>query len=284
MAILPFQWYGGKFTHLDWLLPLLPEADVFVDVFGGSGAVLLNRKPAPLEVFNDVDRDLIAFFRVLRDNPEPLLQAIRLTPWSREEHRIACTLEDEISDLERARRFFVRCGQTIGGQGHLRRPSSWSRTVNPATLRVQRTTTWGNHPDRLARVAERLLGVEVECCSAVDLITTHGSYPDTLFYCDPPYAHVLRGDVHCYGENEMSDDDHVALAEVLSSIKGRAAVSGYRCSLYDEIYAGWHRTDDIAKVPSSARHGVHRKVIRQECLWTNYDPSEATVQATLFAS
>ena len=54
----------------------------------------LNRKPAPIEVLNDLDHDLITFFRVLRDDPEPLLEAIQLTPWSRAEHRIACTLED----------------------------------------------------------------------------------------------------------------------------------------------------------------------------------------------
>ena len=284
--LLPFGWYGGKFAHLGWLLPLLPACDTFVDVFGGSGSVLLNRSPSPLEVFNDIDKDLITFFRVLRDDPGPLLEALRLTPWSREEHRIACE-KPATTDHERARRFFIRCAQSIGGQGHLRRPSSWSYSVRSEGIItgnvVGKTKAWQRRPDKLVMVSQRLLNVQVECLPAVELVSRY-DHDDTLFYCDPPYPHALRGDVHCYGENEMTDDDHEDLAKALRAIKGKAAVSGYRCSLYDRLYDGWHRTDGAAQVPTSARHGVHRKVTRQESLWTNYAPAEATGQATLFAS
>src|ERR1700728_2787027 len=73
-AILPrhgrkkiiFGWYGGKFSHLDWLLPLLPAAHHYCEPFAGSGAVLLNRDPSPVETYNDIDGDVVNFFRVLR--------------------------------------------------------------------------------------------------------------------------------------------------------------------------------------------------------------------------
>lgn len=59
--VIAFGWYGGKFNHLNWLLPLLPEATHYCEPFGGSAAVLLNRKPAPVETYNDIDGEVINF-------------------------------------------------------------------------------------------------------------------------------------------------------------------------------------------------------------------------------
>src|SRR5436190_23652647 len=85
--IIAFGWYGGKYTHLDWLLPLLPQTTHYCEPFGGSAAVLLNRAPSPVETYNDIDGELANFFRVLRNQKEELLEAIGLTPFSREELR-----------------------------------------------------------------------------------------------------------------------------------------------------------------------------------------------------
>ena len=86
---IAFGWYGGKYSHLDWLLPLLPETTHYCEPFGGSAAVLINRKPAPVETYNDIDGEVVNFFRVLREQKEELLEAIGLTPFSREELRFA---------------------------------------------------------------------------------------------------------------------------------------------------------------------------------------------------
>lgn len=71
-----FGWYGGKFSHLDWLLPHLPKAHHYCEPFAGSAAVLLNRDPSPVETYNDVDGDVVNFFRVLRDEGPELQRAI----------------------------------------------------------------------------------------------------------------------------------------------------------------------------------------------------------------
>src|SRR5215207_1505277 len=114
--LIAFGWYGGKFSHLDWLLPLLPSATHYCEPFGGSAAVLINREPSPVETYNDLDSDLVTFFRVLRDQSDALIQAIGLTPFSREEFELAIQKPDtELSDLERARRFFVRARQVRTG-------------------------------------------------------------------------------------------------------------------------------------------------------------------------
>ena len=125
--MIAFGWYGGKYSHLDWLLPLLPTSTHYCEPFGGSGAVLINRAPALVETFNDIDGDVANFSRILRDNKEDLLEAIGLTPFSREELRIAVTEPTEkISDLERARRFFVRARQVRTGLAQTASEGRWA--------------------------------------------------------------------------------------------------------------------------------------------------------------
>ncbi len=82
---ISFGWYGGKYSHLDWLLPLLPECHHYCEPFGGSAAVLINREASPVETYNDLDGEVVNFFRVLRKQGGKLVRAIGLTPFSREE-------------------------------------------------------------------------------------------------------------------------------------------------------------------------------------------------------
>src|SRR5438128_6794538 len=114
--LIAFGWYGGKFSHLGWLLPLLPKTRHFCEPFAGSAAVLLNRVPSPVETYNDVDGEVVNFFRVLRDQHEELIRLIGLTPFAREELKVAAEEPIEhLTDLERARRFFVRARQVRTG-------------------------------------------------------------------------------------------------------------------------------------------------------------------------
>jgi len=83
--LIAFSWYGGKYRHLNWLLPLLPYTHHYCEPFGGSASVLLNRKPSPVETYNDLDGEVVEFFRVLREERDALIEAISLTPYSRKE-------------------------------------------------------------------------------------------------------------------------------------------------------------------------------------------------------
>ena len=94
--LIAFGWYGGKFSHLEWLLPLLPPCHHYCEPFAGSAAVLLNRAPSPIETYNDLDGEVANFFRVLRNEKDRLIEMIGLTPFSREEFSIACTLDAEL--------------------------------------------------------------------------------------------------------------------------------------------------------------------------------------------
>jgi len=267
--LLAFGWYGGKYSHLEWLLPLLPPAHHYCEPFGGSAAVLLNREPSPVETYNDIDGEVVNFFRVLRDNPEELIRQIALTPFSRKELERACSEPvDHLSDIERARRFYIRARQTRTGLAQTATPGRWAYCV--ATSRAGMAgavSRWFGGIKDLFYIADRLLRVQIENLPAIEVIQKYDS-KDTLFYCDPPYVHHTRGDKNAYAY-EMSDQDHIQLAELLHSVKGMVAISGYRCELMDRLYRDWFYTE----APPRICHSV--KTMRQEVLWTNYDPQEA---------
>ncbi|MDE3089774.1 MAG: DNA adenine methylase [Chloroflexota bacterium] len=265
--VIAFGWYGGKFSHLDWLLPLLPPCHHYCEPFGGSGAVLLNRPPSPVETYNDLDGEVANFFRVLREDKEKLIEAIGLTPFSREEFGIACIVDPEQNLLERARRFFVRARQVRTGLAQTASLGRWANCKNTSRAGMSGVISrWLGSIEDLPEIAERLLRVQIENRPALAVIRLYDS-PDTLFYCDPPYVHLTRGDNSSYGY-EMTDDEHRDLAKVLNSIQGRVAISNYQCELMDELYpvSKWIKTVTAEKTIHST------KGKRIEALWTNYDP------------
>ena len=79
--LIPFGWYGGKFSHLAGLLPLLPKCHHYCEPFAGSAAVAPRTAPSPVETYNDLDGEVVNFFRVLRDEKDKLVEAIGLTPF-----------------------------------------------------------------------------------------------------------------------------------------------------------------------------------------------------------
>ena len=263
---IAFGWYGGKFSHLDWLLPLLPTSSHFCEPFGGSAAVLINREPASVETYNDLDGELVNFFRVLREQKEQLVELIGLTPFSREEFEIAINSRiDEHSDLERARRFFVRARQVRTGLAQSASSGRWAHCLLSSRAGMAGAVSrWLGSVEGLSEVAQRLLRVQIENGSAIEVIRRYDS-EETLFYCDPPYVHASRGDANAY-KYEMSDLEHQELASVLRSVSGRVALSGYKCDLMDELYFDWF----VTRAPIRNIHST--KQPRQEILWTNYDP------------
>ena len=264
--MIAFGWYGGKYVHLGFILPHLPtDAEHFCDVYGGSAAVLINREPAPVETYNDLDSELVSFFAVLRDEPDQLVRQIGLTPFSREELVKACAREPGLPPMERARRFYVRARQTRTGLAQTSSEGRWAHCVLTSRAGMAGAVSrWLGAAERLPEIAQRLQRVQIENAPALEVIRRYDT-PGTLFYLDPPYVHDSRGDRTAYG-HEMTDADHRDLAAVLGSIKGRAVLSGYRSALYDELFARWHRVDADEKLCNSS------KGKRQECLWMNFEP------------
>jgi DNA adenine methylase len=263
---LAFGWYGGKFSHLDWLLPLLPPCHHYCEPFAGSGAVLLNRAPALIETYNDIDGDVSTFFRVLRDQPEELIRLISLTPFSREEYHLAITGSTEgISDVERARRFYIRARQTRTGLAQTASLGRWANCKDTSRSGMSGVVSrWLGGISALDDIAQRLIRVQIENRPAIDVIQLYDG-KDTLFYCDPPYLHATRGDAKAYGF-EMDEDQHRIFAQVVNDCAAKVAVSGYDHPLMEELFPAPKWTKILGQ--DKTIHSTKQK--RQEVLWINY--------------
>jgi DNA adenine methylase len=267
---IAFGWYGGKYNHLNWLLPLLPQVTHYCEPFGGSAAVLLNREPAPVETYNDLDGEVVNFFRVLREQKDALIEAIGLTPFSREEFEEAIE-NHAVSDLERARLFFVRARQVRTGLAQTASSGRWANCLLTSRAGMAGAVSrWLGSVEGLPEIAMRLLRVQIENAPAIEVIKRYDS-EETLFYCDPPYPHETRGDSKAYGY-EMTNDDHRVLADVLRNVKGKVALSSYHSKLMNELYEGW----TCIEAPPKIAHSI--KEMRTEVLWVNYDVGAEIVQ------
>jgi DNA adenine methylase len=222
-----------------------------------------------VETYNDIDGEVANFFRVLRNQKDELIEAIGLTPFSREEFSIACEIDPNVCALERARRFYVRARQVRTGLAQKASLGRWANCKNTSRSGMSGVVSrWLGGLEALAEIAERLLRVQIENRTAREVIELYDA-PGTLFYCDPPYIHETRGDSQAY-EYEMSDEEHRELSIVLNNVQGKVALSNYDCGLMDELYPlpQWFQT--IGQ--ETTKHSTTGT--RREVLWTNYDPKE----------
>lgn len=237
-----------------WIIQHFPAHFTYCEPFAGSGAVFFRKHPSNIEVLNDLNEDVVHFFRVLRDDPEPLLRAIELTPFSRAEYELAYIPCGD--PIERARRFYVRCWQSFSG--HTGVKSGW-RTERNNNRGSSRIASEFRRIDGLEYAIDRLKHALIERSPAVDVIQRFDT-PHTLFYVDPPYVLGTRRNKKRY-VNEMSDDDHCQLAEVLQRAQGMIVLSGYDSLLYRTLYAEW-----TAVSKTTTTNGQGRAT---EWLWIN---------------
>ena len=272
--LVAFPYYGGKSRHLSWLLPLLPECGHFIEPFCGSCSVLLNRTPSKIETINDIDSNIVNFFKMLRDRSDELIRLLNLTPYSREEF-VRCQ-EPAKDSLEQARRTYVRLRQGYSAIPSNKTKGQWSLTVNPSAVGSPKVRAMTRSIDNnLDKIVDRLRRIQIDCDDALTMIK-HYDHSDVLFYCDPPYIHDARdkGSRSAYVATEMADIDHIKLSEYLHNCRAKVAISGYQCDLYNELYQDWYRHD---KETITSATPLKSKPKRVESLWTNYEVREAVV-------
>jgi DNA adenine methylase len=256
-----FNYFGGKGAIADWIIGHFPPHGIYCEPYGGAANVLLRKPPAKTEVYNDLNSEVVNFFRVLRTpgQRDELIRTLELTPYSREEHKLAFGPRSD-DPVENARRFLVRAQMSRDKNSMKRTHETFdNRCFGPSGACSAKPSQWRQKIVNLSAVAERLQDVIIDNKPSLEAIKLY-DWPNTLFYCDPPYVHSSRRThLNAYHSFEMSDDEHAALAEALHSIKGCAVVSGYRSALYDELYKDWRRVDK--------RTRNQRGDVRTESMW-----------------
>lgn len=277
----PLKYHGGKSYLASRIVSLMPRHLHYVEPFAGGLAVLLERDPndkrlwlsetsgesGVSEVVNDIDGELVNFWRVLRDRdafPE-FLRRCQTTPLARAEFEDAAHDYPFLEDVvKRAWAFFVRCRQSRAGTFKGFTSLTRSRTRRGINGNA---SEWLGCIDGLPEVHARLQPVVIENMDAIDLIEREDA-PNTLFYVDPPYLHETRATTDSYA-HEMTAEQHHALLEVLKRCKGKVMLSGYPSDLYQSQleFDGWTRVD--FDMPNHAAGGDQKRRMT-ESLWLNY--------------
>lgn len=232
------RYHGGKWKLADWIIGHMPRHRFYVEPFGGGGSVLLKKPRSYAEVYNDLDSEMVNLFTVVRDRGAELIQAVELTPYSREE--FDRSYEPSEDPLEQARRTVTRSFQGFGSVAACGAKTGFRSNSNRSGTTPAHD--WRNYPSCITSIIDRLRGVVLENKDAVEVMRQHDT-EETLHYVDPPYVWSTRstGNPYCKKgyKYELSDNDHVKLADELKSLKGRVLLSGYDCDLYRSLYPNW---------------------------------------------
>jgi DNA polymerase I-like protein with 3'-5' exonuclease and polymerase domains/site-specific DNA-adenine methylase len=277
------KWHGSKAGLAGRIAALMPPHEVFVEPFAGSAAVLLAKPPAADEVLGDLDRDLIRFYRTIRD-PEALdrflalareeaLSWPELPPGPGEPDPIADAFRHARAALDgppggdavkRALAFFL--ASRLSMSGRMKNPAPPPKNGRLRRSMDERKSGFLTALDNLPVVSGRLRNVRLRNKPAVEVIKGEDG-PQTLFYLDPPYVKGTRASPEVYRHDDMGEADHRELLDALQSVKGKVMLSGYPSELYDEMLAGWNRNEWPVK-----NHGAtgDRKRHMTEVLWCNF--------------
>lgn len=259
----PFPYFGGKQRIAEQIVALFPEHGHYVEPYCGGLSVLLAKSPSKFETVNDLDGDIVAFWRVLRDQPEDLERVCALTPHSREESLLARD-RDGVEDLERARRVWVALTQRRGGQ---LQPTGWRYNIDPATAaNLSLSKYMSAYVGRIAPAAERLRSVAIECRPALEVIDAYGRFADVLLYVDPPYLGGTRGSTNAYRHEMKGAAEHRTMLDALREVKATVVLSGYPSDLYNDVLRGWHQVHIDASTGQSNGRGESSRL---EILWSN---------------
>lgn len=255
---------GAKNRLAPWICEYIPKHDVYLEPFAGSLAVLFNKQRSHIETVNDIDGEIVNFFRILRDRGEDLERMIEFTPFSRMEYKAA--YEASGDELEQARRFAVKCWMGFGcGNLYQNGFRSGQQTNSPNPAKA-----CGELPETMKLAAMRLKGVQIENLPAIELIERYDT-EDVFIYADPPYVHGTRKN-YLY-RYEMNDSMHEDLLKKLVRHPGKILLSGYDNDMYNDMLREWNKVQKPTRT-----EGGHA---RTETLWMNYEIENGQISLTI---
>ena len=277
MSGQPIKSYGGKHYLTKLLLQLIPPHEVYCEPFAGGAALFWAKEPSPVEVLNDIDFRIVAFYRCLRNENlwRKLQEMCELTPYSRAEfYSVREKLKkylgdprkvDEFSDdelLELAWAFYVFNRQSFSAA--IANPAwSFPKKSKGVTLRAFRSTIAEFEHFHL-----RLRNVVIECDDAINVIKRYDT-PQTLFFVDPPYLPETLNTPKNY-LFQMTEEQHRNLLETLRKVQGKVLLTHPKCPLYKEMLSDWQVIEVAYRNTSAIGKGSEGAKVK-DAIWRNYD-------------
>ena len=283
----PFSYFGGKQLHVTRLLPYVPPHRFYAEVFGGAASLLFAKAPSEFEVYNDINSDLVNFFRVVRDPRKfkRLLKKLWLTPYSREEFTYCkenfATCKDPV---ERAYMWYVVQVMSFGGGG--RKNPSFGFVVKSITRGMPRScASYLSCLESFPYIHSRIMKVQIENLDfrrLFEIYISEWDYADSFAYLDPPYFPSARKEKKY--PYEMTEEDHAELVELLLkySKNCKFMLSGYPNPVYERLEKeGWQKIswnivcNAIGRIKGLKGKSLDKEEYRrQETIWVNYEISK----------
>ena len=253
------SWIGGKKALRDEIIARFPtDYKRYIEVFGGGGWVLFHKNPgSDFEVYNDRNPNLANLYRCVRDHPDELIAELTYVLNSRTDFdyiRKVMKTPTEIPDVKRAAYFYqlIRYSYASGLDSYASQPHSM----------------WNNFP-LIINACARLQKVVIENKDFEKLIDQYDR-PESFFYCDPPYFETED----YYEDVGFTKDDHIRLANRLSSIEGKYLLSYNDCPEIRELYESrGARIESISRLSNIAQRYEAGKQY-DELIISNYDTQE----------
>jgi len=259
MVLHAFPYPGAKTRHSDWIRSHMAKHQRYVEPFCGSAGVFFNKEPVALEVLNDIDGNIVHFFKTLREKPEKLVSYLQLQPFSYSEHQRIVTKyynnEHAQDPVQRAAEFYLLRYSQFGSK-----TEGTSGFARPGNSSSGRAKVFKNSLKSLFEVADRLQDALIEC-KDYTWVLDYYDHPQTLFYIDPPY----QGTEHRYTSKTM---DHDELMTKLDTIEGKFLLS------YDHEI----KNADFHVCSKSSRFNI-KKAGREitEYVYMNYNPKDTAI-------
>jgi DNA adenine methylase len=257
----PLPWVGGKNRLATQIISMLPEHVAYVEPFAGGAQVLFHKAPSEVEVLNDLDSEVVNFFRVCQWHYEELVRYLRFSPASRKLHELHLKTDPAtLTDIQRAARFFYLQKNSFGGL--VVRQRFHYGVSQPSNYNPERI------PQIIERVHQRLERVQIESLPYEQILERYDRAA-TLFYLDPPYW-----ERRLYKFN-FKEEDFVALEQRLRSIKGKFILSLDDHPKVRELFRAFRikRTE----IAYTAQQKVGKRY--GELLITNFEPDGRTKES-----
>lgn len=267
----PFKWVGGKSRLRKAIIALLPTHTCYVEPFAGAAWVLFGKPLSEVEVLNDLDQDLITFFRVVKEKPEELIASFEWELVSRAEFNKQANLDPaQLTDVQRAHRFYYLI--MAGWGGELNYPQ-FATSITDGGHGNRLIGALKTLHQRLKPVHERLSTVIIEnldwraCLDRYDRA-------QTVMYIDPPYP----GNKCNYAHNMRSWQAHEELADRLASAKCKWILSSYDVPETRALFAHHYITPVQSFSGMKVQKQRAERVLNREVLITNFEPAMPLVE------
>ena len=270
----PFKWVGGKSRLRKQITSLFPEHTCYVELFAGAAWVLFGKPPSNVEVLNDIDQDLITFFRVVKEKPEELIASFEWELVSRAEFdRLAQLDTSKLTDIQRAHRFYYLIMASWGGEFHYPR---FQTSINDGGHGNRLFGGLETLKKRILPVYERLRTVIIE---NLDWQACFDRYnrPGALIYIDPPYPE--NGCNYVYNMRETKE--HELLASKLQQAQCKWVVSSYDTDFVRQLFANYTIVPLESKSGMNTEKNGNTRVTNKEVIILNYPlPTVLDVEPT----